>query len=429
MLHAKRAKEAFTLIELLVVIAILAILFIVVLLVLNPAELLAQSRDADRIQDLATLSSALGYYVEDAASNGAVTSLGNASTSYVSVPDPSATSTLGDACQGLSLLPLPFSYSYHCASPSSYRNVNGMGWIPVNFSSISVGSPISQLPQDPTNATSSRLYYAYATNGSQYELTAAMESAKYQLGGSNDVISNDGGVLATVYEKGTKLGLEPLDYGDPTLVGWWSFNEGTGSIAYDYSGNNATGSWSGVQIGTNGTYYSTNAKVGTYSGDFDGTTNSVVASDHAIPSGASSFTKMVWLYLPNGITSTLATDNIIGWGTINSNSETNVLRTGGVNQLINYMWSNDLSWYSSHIVNGWNSIVVTYDGSTEKGYVNGVFESSYVPTTPNVTLTSVTIGGKMNDGDNNFSGLIDDVRVYSRALTAAQITAMYNGGK
>jgi hypothetical protein len=102
---------------------------------------------------------------------------------------------------------------------------------------------MGQLPQDPVNTTSSRLYYTYVTNGYQYETTAVMESQKYKPGGSNDQISNDGGPLASVYEKGTKLGLEPLDYGDNSLVGLWTFDEGIGSIAYDYSGSNATGSW------------------------------------------------------------------------------------------------------------------------------------------------------------------------------------------
>jgi hypothetical protein len=97
-----------------------------------------------------------------------------------------------------------------------------------------------------------------------------MESAKYQLGGSSDVISADGGTLASVYEKGSITGLEPLDYGDPTLVGYWTFDEGSNSIAYDYSGNNATGSWSG----TLGSQWTT-GKVGPYAGNFNGTNNSV----------------------------------------------------------------------------------------------------------------------------------------------------------
>src|SRR5581483_9489039 len=75
-----------------------------------------------------------------------------------------------------------------------------------------------------------------------YEFTTPFESSKYKIGGANDQISNDGGALATAYEKGSKLGLIPVDYGDTSLVGYWTFDEGTGTIAYDYSGNNATGS-------------------------------------------------------------------------------------------------------------------------------------------------------------------------------------------
>ncbi len=58
-------QKGFTLIELLVVIAIIAILAVVVILTLNPAELLRQSRDSNRVSDFATLKSAIGLYSED----------------------------------------------------------------------------------------------------------------------------------------------------------------------------------------------------------------------------------------------------------------------------------------------------------------------------------------------------------------------------
>ncbi len=51
--------QAFTLIELLVVIAIIAILSVVVVLSLNPAEMLRQSRDSNRVSDMDTLSHAI----------------------------------------------------------------------------------------------------------------------------------------------------------------------------------------------------------------------------------------------------------------------------------------------------------------------------------------------------------------------------------
>src|ERR1039458_7608646 len=99
-------RKGFTLIELLVVIAIIAILAVVVVLTLNPAELLRQSRDANRVSDLATLNAAINIYNTD--QSGASTySLGAASTSNPSIYDPAATSTAGDQCQGLGMPVLP----------------------------------------------------------------------------------------------------------------------------------------------------------------------------------------------------------------------------------------------------------------------------------------------------------------------------------
>jgi prepilin-type N-terminal cleavage/methylation domain-containing protein len=52
-------RHDFTLIELLVVIAIIAILSVIVILTLNPAQLLMQARDSNRISDMSTLNDAL----------------------------------------------------------------------------------------------------------------------------------------------------------------------------------------------------------------------------------------------------------------------------------------------------------------------------------------------------------------------------------
>ena len=80
------SRSGFTLIELLVVIAIIAILAVVVILTLNPAQLLAQSRDANRVSDMATLNSAINLYETDQGGSSGY-SLGTVSTSYISVPD------------------------------------------------------------------------------------------------------------------------------------------------------------------------------------------------------------------------------------------------------------------------------------------------------------------------------------------------------
>src|ERR1019366_2823059 len=143
-------RKAFTLIELLVVIAIIAILSVVVILVLNPAQLLQQSRDSNRVSDMATMNTALGIY-----SAGGGASLGSSNVVYVSIPDPTATSTAGDQCQGLSLPAAPSGTSYFCGSSSTYRKPDGTGWIPVNLTTIAGGSPLGQMPIDPINQSSS----------------------------------------------------------------------------------------------------------------------------------------------------------------------------------------------------------------------------------------------------------------------------------
>ena len=408
--HSEKSK-GFTLIELLVVIAIIAILSVVVILTLNPAELLRQSRDSSRVSDMATLSSALGIYSEDVGGG-----MGSPNVVYVSIPDPSATSTAGDQCQGLGLISLPSLYSYHCAASSTYRNVDGTGWIPVNFKSISSGAPVGSLPIDPFNTSSSRLYYTYTTDGTQYEVTSAMESSKYKLGGSNDVISSDGGPLASVYEKGSKLGLEPLDYGDTSLVGYWTFDEGTGTVAYDYSGSNHAGTWKGTPAGNDGTYYA-GGKVGSYAGYFDGSTNYVTTN--YTPSG-NVMTISAWIYVPY----------------VNSTER----HLAEYSPLQIYLYTNNtLHFYggagltisaSSSISTGtWHYVDFVGTSVGHFIYVDGVLASDANNTSPLGAPSSKLFIGEYFNSGYTWSGNIDDVRIYNRALSTAEIQAMYNSQK
>jgi hypothetical protein len=69
---------------------------------------------------------------------------------------------------------------------------------------------------------------------------------------------------------------------------------------------------------------------------------------------------------------------------------------------------------------------VTYDGVTLKLYVNGTLASSKA-----VAGSLFASTGALRIGGNNiwpewFAGLIDEVRVYQRALTATEVTADMN---
>lgn len=399
-------SPGFTLIELLIVIAIIAILAVVVVLVLQPQELLRQSRDSNRVSDMSTLVSALNLYSED--QSGA--SMGNANTVYVSVPDPAISGATTSTCSTMGLPALPSTYSYQCSSPQDYKNVNGTGWIPVRFSTISTGSPLGSLPADPTNNSSSRLYYTYTTNGTQFEVTAPMESQKYGVGGSNDVISNDGAPLATVYAKGSSLSLEPLDYGDPTLVGWWPLNEGSGSIAYDDSGNNATGSWSGAYAGSSGHYSAGN--VFPWAGYFDGNNDGVTIPGALAWSGQLTF--MAWVNSPSW------------YGFIAQGSNFSILPLGSQTRWeLNGVQTNIYDGWAPS-TNTWHQVVMTYNGTTVSGYVDGKLVGSATNNNGLSTGNSLTLAYYSG---YVYSGLIDDIRLYNRALSATKIAAMYNGGK
>jgi prepilin-type N-terminal cleavage/methylation domain-containing protein len=415
-------KLGFTLVELLGTIAVIAVLAVVVTLTLNPAQLLAQGRDAQRVSDMNTLNKAISLYYSDALTNPSTMFMGTSSVVYVSVPDPSATSTAGDQCQGLGLLALPSGYTYQCAASSTYLKINGTGWIPINFNSYSGGLIITKLPKDPINTTSTRLYYTYDTNGTQYEITSVMESAKYQSGGANDIISGDGGTLASVYEKGTQFGLEPLDYGDTSLVRYWTMNEGTGTVAYDYSGNGYAGALINSPTWTTG-------RVGLYALSFvSSTTQYATTSDASLPSGSSARTIAVWLN-----TTSTNIGSIFGYGTTSSNAYIFVAPSSasGTNFGISTYGGGASSVYSLIPINDgkWHYCVATYDGTTWKIYIDGVLNNSSTAGTTNTILSGTARIADDAAGNPSWTGEEDDLRIYNRALSAAQISAMYNGGK
>lgn len=174
-------KKGFTLLELLIVIGILAILSTTMILVINPAEMLRKARDSQRLSDLNTLKKAISLYLTDVSTPN----IGTATYSYSHVTSVNCGIT-GNA--------------------SSSQVINGNGWLPINFTSMTGGAPISALPIDPNPTAynvSPYLYYVYVV-GSNYtfKLIANMESNTYAT-----KESSDGGKWTTLYEVGTDLNL------------------------------------------------------------------------------------------------------------------------------------------------------------------------------------------------------------------------------
>jgi len=177
-------SKGFTLVELLIVITILAALAAAVVAVINPMELLAQGRDAQRMSDLDTVQDALlillaqGLVPSPDLCVGAITF--GATTVDGCHPGGICMVNPGDG-NG------PFA-TQTCAI-HAIRAVNGAGWVDVDLTDVRVGgSLITMLPVDPIN--NAQFFYAYrATPAGTFKLAGRLESARYRT-----MMIDDGGI-------------------------------------------------------------------------------------------------------------------------------------------------------------------------------------------------------------------------------------------
>ena len=195
------------------------------------------------------------------------------------------------------------------------------------------------------------------------------------------------------------------------LVAAYGFDEGSGATVVDASGNGNSGTI------TNATW-SSSGKFGKAL-QFNGT-NALVT----IPDAAS-------LHLSTGMT----LEAWVNPSTVNGNWR-DVIYKGNDNFYLEATSSNaskpdagliagggyaDAVGTAALPANTWSYLTETYDGSTLRLYVNGIQVASTAHTGSIATSTNpLQIGGDSIYGQF-FAGMIDEVRVYNHALTAAQI--------
>jgi hypothetical protein len=80
------------------------------------------------------------------------------------------------------------------------------------------------------------------------------------------------------------------------------------------------------------------------------------------------------------------------------------------------------------LLNTWYHVAITYDGASVKLYVNGNLDCSAAITgTIPVSTHPLWIGGDLEDPYNT-TGLVDEVSLYNRALSAAEVASIYESG-
>ncbi len=195
------------------------------------------------------------------------------------------------------------------------------------------------------------------------------------------------------------------------LVGWWNFNEGSGTTARDISGYDNHGTIIGA------TYVDGVPGTGGTALEFDGVGDYVDAGNTSNLKGFNVLSISAWVKRET----TEGNSFIVGKEGI---YKIDVNSTDKVRFLTGENWSGSVLISNSALIpNQWYHIVATYDGSIKRIYINGQQDndretSGEVGTNNNI----VGIGGRPAD---KWKGLIDDVRIYSRALTASEIQTLY----
>jgi hypothetical protein len=192
------------------------------------------------------------------------------------------------------------------------------------------------------------------------------------------------------------------------LVAAYAFNEGAGSTIADVSGNNNNGT-----VGS-GVTWTAQGKSGSAL-VFNGSGGLLTIPDSASLRLTSGMTLEAWV---NPSTLSSAWRDVIYKGNDNyfleaSSSSGGVPAAGGT--FARAFGAGPLP------ANTWTHLAVTYDTATLRLYVNGVQVSSVASTVSMATSTNpLQIGGDSIYGQY-FQGIIDEVRVYNRALSQTEI--------
>lgn len=205
------------------------------------------------------------------------------------------------------------------------------------------------------------------------------------------------------------------------LVAYWKFDEGSGTKAVDTAYGDHTGTISGATYST--TVPSSITFDDPYSLDFDGVNDGVSTSLSL--NNYSAFTLAGWAY-PR----TAATGE--GWFGANDVFEFFFTGTNGVK-----CWTPrgevDWTFTPATFLNRWHHITCLGTGSSVILYVDGtqVASTAHTVTSNYGTGDTFSIGlGVQNGGTSGpFDGLIDDVRVYNRALTPAEMNSLGTGSE
>jgi uncharacterized repeat protein (TIGR01451 family) len=315
---------------------------------------------------------------------------------------------------------------------SASQNLSANGTVNVNLALSALGTiagtvtdvngiPVPNAHIDFTNGSFSGgavtgatgTYATFGLPAGTYTVTASASGYASLSTGSVTVTNNVSTLVNFRFSTGVSL--------PSGLIGDWPFDEGTGSVAYDQSGNSYNAAL------TNTTW--TSGPLGS-AASFNGSSSRAVTPN--IPFG-SAFSASVWVN-PASTTQT-------GWAGIAQSESGSAfyLGTDPSGAMYKFIVNSGQGTTGScafdsviegcaqggTIVSGWHLLTATYDGATGILYIDGVAIANDTFTTPTAVTVPLEIGASWSSGVV-WNGALYGLRLYNRALTASEVSSLFN---
>jgi len=206
---------------------------------------------------------------------------------------------------------------------------------------------------------------------------------------------------------------------DPNLVGWWKLDEGEGTTALDWSGKGNHGTI------LNGAQWVEGYEAGAL--DFDGTDDYIDCGNN---NNAFDITGQITVASWVNIRSVP-----VAWAAIIAKGE-NAWRVSCNGTATSFHFG--ITWWetANYAANGstevalneWHHVCGTYDGATINLYLDGVVDATTASTAGlGISTTNFLIGENPEATGRYWDGLIDEVKIYNRALTQQEISEVMKG--
>ncbi|MCB9988797.1 MAG: DUF1566 domain-containing protein [Rhodospirillales bacterium] len=315
--------------------------------------------------------------------------------------------------------PAPYAAAEYCAGLSAYGHADwylpAQDELDVLYDAKNAGDLNGTFNE--TGSLPAGWYWSSSENANGYARLQRFSDGSQ----SNGILSKDYGLAVRCVRKGSPGG--NLSSG---LVGYWKLDETSGTIAADSSGNGNNGTMAG---GLDATNDSVTGKIGTAL-DFDGTDDYIDTNNNSSLDDLSNLTYAAWI---KGSGAILTKKSNPG-----GNESFQSWPTGITFVVANSFGSSAGTAKSIDVASAdtWNHVVGTYDRSGDKKlriYLNGTEVNYSEQDTLTFSLDldfnfDFQIGWNEFSGGSNFTGSIDDVRIYNRALSSSEIGQLYCQG-